>query len=251
MGSFLNVVALRFNSGLTLSGRSFCPVCEKKLSAWELIPVFSFLFLKGRCLGCKTKISFQYFLVEVVTGVVFAAIYWATLNSVPNISLLILNLILASIFIVIALYDLKHKIIPDFFVYLSILVSLVYRIYSYFLFPTSYIDWLAPVFLFIFFALVWLFSGGRAMGFGDAKLGVAVGLWLGAAQGFSAIILAFWIGTAAVIIYYLFISFFPLYRRSKRLTMKSEVPFAPFIILGAWFSFILKLDILHVALFLN
>ena len=79
------------------------------------------------------------------------------------------------------------------------------------------------------------------MGFGDAKLGLAVGLLLGGAQGLSAIILAFWLGAVFGIISMIF--------SHKKITMKSEVPFAPFIVLGAWISLVFRLNILHVASF--
>ena len=78
------------------------------------------------------------------------------------------------------------------------------------------------------------------MGFGDAKLGLSIGLLLGAAQGLSAIILAFWIG-AVYSLAYIFI------KNDKGLTMKSEVPFAPFIIIGAWVSIVFHINLLHVA----
>ena len=86
------------------------------------------------------------------------------------------------------------------------------------------------------------------MGFGDAKLGLSIGLLLGAAQGFSAIILAFWIG-AVVSISYLILCSAVFIKGAKRLTMKSEVPFAPFLIIGAWVAVVYHLDLLHVSLF--
>ena len=100
----------------------------------------------------------------------------------------------------------------------------------------------------IFFATIWFLSRGRALGFGDAKLGLSIGLLLGAAQGFSAIVMAFWIG-AAVSLLYLFIRKSGFIKSEKELTIKSEVPFAPFLIMGAWLSLIFDLDILHVLSF--
>src|SRR3990167_8361302 len=75
IGSFLNVVIYRYNTGKTFGGRSKCLVCHKILSWHELIPLFSFIFLKGHCRGCKTRISFQYPLIEFITGLVFAFIF--------------------------------------------------------------------------------------------------------------------------------------------------------------------------------
>ncbi len=77
------------------------------------------------------------------------------------------------------------------------------------------------------------------MGFGDAKLGLVIGLILGASSGFSAVIFAFWLGAAFGIISMIF--------SHKKITMKSEVPFAPFLVLGAWLALIFNLDLLHVS----
>ena len=86
------------------------------------------------------------------------------------------------------------------------------------------------------------------MGFGDAKLGLSVGFLLGAVQGFSAIILAFWIG-ALCSLTYLLLNKTGFIKKAKKLTMKSEIPFAPFIILGAWLSLIFDLNIFYVISF--
>ncbi|MBU6415024.1 A24 family peptidase [Patescibacteria group bacterium] len=89
VGSFLNVVILRYHkadsdsSGFAfhlLRGRSHCPHCKKTLGFWELIPVLSFLMQGGRCQSCRKPISWQYPLVELATGVVFALIVWQYMN---------------------------------------------------------------------------------------------------------------------------------------------------------------------------
>src|SRR3989344_1792899 len=71
IGSFLNVVILRYNTGSSIQGRSGCMSCGKPLVWYELFPVLSFLFLLGRCGGCKSRISAQYPLVELLTGIIF------------------------------------------------------------------------------------------------------------------------------------------------------------------------------------
>jgi prepilin signal peptidase PulO-like enzyme (type II secretory pathway) len=249
-GSFLNVVGLRWNSGLTLQGRSFCPSCHKELHWYELMPIVSFFFLKGRCSKCKTLISWQYSLVEVWTGLIFVSVFIKFLPlslNYANLAGLLLALIIFCIYVVIVIYDLRHKIIPDTLVYLSAILAIGFH---YLYFGNSLLDWLAGPILFAFFGGIWLVSKGRAMGFGDAKLGLSIGIFLGAANGFSGIILAFWIGSLITLLYMLLLKLkFPLWRRGKRLTMKSEVPFAPFMILGAWLAFIYSVDLLHVLSF--
>ena len=86
------------------------------------------------------------------------------------------------------------------------------------------------------------------MGFGDAKLGLSVGLLLGALQGFSAKVLAFWIG-AFISLLYIFLNNKGFIKSDKKLTMKSEIPFAPFIIIGAWVSVIFQLNLFHALSF--
>src|SRR3989338_3931288 len=78
VGSFLNVVILRYNTGVSFfSGRSFCPSCGKKLSWYELVPVVSFFALRRKCAGCDSKISWQYPLVEIATGLLFLLTLYA------------------------------------------------------------------------------------------------------------------------------------------------------------------------------
>ena len=225
VGSFLNVVGTRWGSGRTILGRSSCPHCNKTLKWWELVPIFSFLIQKGRCRSCGKKISYQYPIIEIFTGLIFATVPVWTLP-------------IFCIYVVILIYDFHHKIIPDPLVYTAIALSLIYALLN--LRTYELIDLLAGLIIFLFFAAIWLLSRGRAMGFGDAKLGLSIGLLLGAAQGLSAIILAFWIG-AVYSLAYIFI------KNDKGLTMKSEVPFAPFIIIGAWVSIVFHINLLHVA----
>lgn len=229
VGSFLNVVALRWDSR-NFGGRSKCPNCSKTLRWFELIPIISFLIQGGRCKGCKARISYQYPLIEILTGLIFITVsLWA--------------LPVFCIYIVILIYDLHYKIIPDPLVYSAIVLSLIPILINL---PTyKLIDLFAGPILFAFFASIWLLSRGRAMGFGDAKLGLSVGLLLGAAVGFSAITMAFWIG-AAFSLFYILLSKTGFIKSAKHLTMKSEIPFAPFIIMGAWVSLALELNLLHV-----
>ncbi len=254
VGSFLNVIGSRWGTDGVLSGRSHCPSCRKSLKWHELVPVISFLIQKARCRGCQAKISWQYPAVEILTGLVFATIFNLPAGEAGlQFSILqsLLFLTIFCIYIIIVIYDIHHKIIPDRLVYPAILLSVVSR----WLLGNSPLDWFAGPILFVFFASIWFLSRGRAMGFGDAKLGLSVGLLLGAAQGFSAIVLAFWIGALGSLVY-IFLNKAGLpagkagfLKNAKSLTIKSEVPFAPFIVIGAWISLVFQFDILHVALF--
>ena len=153
IGSFLNVLVLRYNTGLSvITGRSRCFSCSKDLSWYELVPLFSFLALKGKCLNCNSKISYQYPVVEFITGIIFAGLFL----KFGLTSLLPLYLIISCLLIAMSVYDFKHKIIPDGMVYtfivLSILILFITQPLNKILgFPVS-LDLLAGPILFAFFA---------------------------------------------------------------------------------------------------
>ena len=238
IGSFINVVVLRYNTGFSfMKGRSKCFSCGKILSSLELIPVFSYLFIKGRCTSCKSKISIQYPLVELITGLIFLITFW----KIGLTLFLPLYLIIFSVLISISLYDFKHKIIPDGMMVAFNLLTLfawflTHSFQGQFLIP-SLLDLFSGFILFSFFAFLWLVSGGKWMGFGDAKISLGVGWLLGLSGGIFAIMLAFWIG-AIWGIFVILLKKLNVFRSS--ITIKSEIPFAPFIILGLFIQFFLE-----------
>jgi len=233
VGSSLNVVILRYHNKSFFRGRSRCFSCSKTLRWPELIPIFSFLFLKGRCRNCRSKISSQYILVEISTGLLFAGAY---LKGFVGIDMPIVLSIL-SILVAIFVYDLRHKIIPNGLVYLFIALSFV----QMFINPSPLafelpmlMNFLAGPILFIPFGAMWYFSKGTWMGLGDGKLALGIGWYFGINFGVSAIILAFWIGAAislALLFHSKYMKKKSLFKR-KKFSMKSEIPFAPFLILG-------------------
>ena len=75
IGSFLNVIILRHEAGTKPTGRSACPHCKKQLTWRELLPIVSYLAQKGKCRGCGARISPQYPLVEIVTGILFSLVF--------------------------------------------------------------------------------------------------------------------------------------------------------------------------------
>ena len=235
VGSFLNVVSLRYNTGRHLKGRSGCPSCKHPLAWFELIPILSFIFLKGHCTSCRSKISFQYPLIETLTGVLFAGIFIkinALLYFAPQIFVLtfLYYAVCFSLLVVILIYDWKHKIIPDGFVYAFGLIAAVHAL---FFFGSGW-DLIAGPLVFLPFYFLWLVSAGKWIGFGDGKLALGIGWFLGIIDGISAIVLAFWIGAVVSLI---------AIATRKHISMKSEIPFAPFLILGFWLVFYFGWDV--------
>ncbi|MEK7145408.1 MAG: prepilin peptidase [Patescibacteria group bacterium] len=227
VGSFLNVVALRYGTGKSpLVGRSFCPACNTKLSAIDLIPVLSFIFLRGRCRSCRAKISWQYPLVEILTAVIFLFLFKSPLA-----------LIVWCLLIVIMIYDWRHKIIPDSLVLAFGILALAMAILNNLGSDLSLALLWGPLFAAPFF-LLWYFSGGKWMGLGDAKLGLGLGWLLGVAS-IDAFILAFWIGATVSL---LIVGWQSWQKDQKKLTIKSEVPFAPFLFAATFLVYFFKLS---------
>ncbi len=236
VGSFLNVVIYRLHTGKSLEGRSHCMSCGRTLSWVHLFPVFSYLALLGRCAYCKARISPRYLIVEILTGALF--VFAATM--VPDLVERTIYLVLFSAFVVILIYDLLHTIIPDEFVVLSLVSALALALADFVHSGDTYslmLRMLAGAVGFLFFASLWFVSSGRWVGLGDAKLALPFGIILSWPAIVSAIILSFWIG-ALVSVVLLFLQKIlgrgqyrlPFMRTS--LTIKSEIPFAPFLILG-------------------
>lgn len=233
VGSFLNVVILRMNTGRSIvRGRSMCVRCSRPLVWYELIPVFSFLALRGKCRTCKEPISFQYALVELATAIVFVVCYiriviGAGFTSASWLAYLF-TLVVASLLIVIFVYDMRHKIIPDGAVYPFILLSFLALVWRTSVLDTSlFLELINGALVALPFFLLWYFSKGRAMGFGDVKLALGIGWLVGLSIGYGVFLLAFWIGGIVGLL---------LLAVNRAYSMKSQIAFGPFLILGLFIA---------------
>lgn len=258
IGSFLNVVIFRYKTGRTFGGRSGCLSCGYQLKWYDLIPIVSWLSLKGRCRKCAAFISWQYPLVEFGTALLFVLLLKKLLflNLTFSFSPLILAFILAwwgllfSLLIVIFVYDWRHKIIPNFLVYtfaiLSFIQALVLNFSQNSLSTEGVWNLLAGPILFLPFFSLWFVSSGKWIGLGDGKLALGIGWFLGFIAGLSAIISAFWLG-ALWAIFLMFID--RLSKTPRHITMKTEVPFGPFLIFGIFLQFFWPIDFLGLGFF--
>ncbi|OGZ69544.1 MAG: hypothetical protein A3F47_00965 [Candidatus Staskawiczbacteria bacterium RIFCSPHIGHO2_12_FULL_38_11] len=226
IGSFLNVVIYRLEKEENLNGRSYCPHCKHTLGWLDLVPVFSFLFLGGQCRYCKAKISWQYPLVEIATGIVFLLIfsYQPAITFQQIITLCFMFYVSCSM-IVIFVYDLKYYLIPDKVLFPAIATAFLYRIiFNFNDFILSYL--LAVLIAAGFFLAIYLISKGAWMGFGDVKLAILMGLVLGFPNILAALFLAFFFGAI--------IGIGAIFLQKKGL--KSEIPFGPFLIVGTFMA---------------
>lgn len=257
VGSFLNVVILRMNTGVSLGGRSHCFSCRTTLRWFELIPVLSFLFQRGRCRTCGSRISKQYVIVEAITAGLFvgvAAKYGTQLLALDVFGWItfIALLVLVAACIVLSVYDIYHKIVPD-------RIVLPFVVFSFLsIFFTTVSPWmiggvvdsfpwsrlLAGLLIPLPFLILWIVSKGRLMGFGDIKIMAGIGWLLGASAGVSAVILAFWIGAALSLMVLGGQRVAHLFPRTKRFIMSTEIPFAPFLAIGLYIVLLTEFNVL-------
>ena len=238
VGSFLNCIIYRIETKQSfLKGRSFCPACKHKLNFFDLIPFFSFLFLKGKCRYYKTKISLQYPLVEIATGLIFLSviIYHLSLISyqlsliIDQLPLIVYQLLIACFLIIVFVYDLKHSIIPDKVIFPAIAIAFIYNVYAMFVSNNVSIilnSVSAAMIAAGFFLFIVLISKGKWMGIGDIKLAFLMGLLLGFPNILIALFLSFLIG--AIIGVGLILA--------KNKNFKSEIPFGPFLVTGTFMA---------------
>jgi len=220
VGSFLNSVIYRLKKNESfLKGRSYCPNCRHTLNWKDLIPVFSFLILKGKCRYCQKKISWQYPLVELATGILFfLIIFYFPYNFLFSIFYFLFSCFLIIIFV----YDLKYYIIPDKIIYPAGATALIFNFQflisnQFSIFNYSILSGLGAA---IFFLIIVLASKEKWMGWGDVKLAFLMGLFLGFPKILVALFSAFFLGAITGIILIIL----------KKKNLKSEVPFGPFLV---------------------
>jgi len=213
------------------SPRSLCVHCKKKLEWWELIPIFSFILLRGRCSECKGKISPQYFVME---GLMLLLTVFFYLKFGLNAEFIIL-VILSAIFLLAAGIDLQTFILPDFLTIPVIVSGLLVTLLQFTLgiklnppFATSVQDSvlgliLIPTFLILFTWLFKVVTKKEGFGFGDIKLLAGVGVWFGLFGVFATLLLSCFLGIAGQILVSLL---------TKRKIFGVHYPFGPYIVAG-------------------
>jgi len=234
IGSFLNVCIYRIPQNMSIVfPPSHCLTCGRQLTITDLVPVFSYLFLRGRCRSCKARISARYPLVELLTAIVFLLLYKQYGLTIPFFAY---SLMMAAM-IVVFFIDLDHMIIPDKVVLCALVAGILMAIYNLFSPLQVYGDsnWWNPLlgallgsgFLFMV-ALVGsvVFKTNEAMGGGDIKLMIPIGLFLGwrltAVTLFMAIFIAGAVGIILLIL--------------KMTSRKSHIPFGPFIVMASFIA---------------
>jgi prepilin signal peptidase PulO-like enzyme (type II secretory pathway) len=227
IGSAINALVWRLYVGRSwVHGRSMCPDCKHELHAKDLIPVVSWLWLRGKCRYCGQRIHWQYPVVELMTAALFAlSAYQLAPAGVVDGLRLALWLVILTMLIILAVYDLRWMILPNKVVFPTIVLSLLYAAVAA-ASSGSAAAWTGPLLAagaaFAGFWALNFFSGGRAMGGGDVKLVLAMGLLLGLKGTALAMLIAFNVGALAGI------ALIAARRRGRR----DQIPFGPFLVLG-------------------
>ena len=228
MGSFTNVMIYRIPEKMSLwKPPSTCGSCGKQIKWYDNIPVFSFIILGARCRFCKSRISFQYPLVELLCGIIFAAIYLVYGFSPDLFFVGIISIILVAISVI----DLKSMIIPNGLVISLAVVGVLYTGLRL-VFPALFIwnlMWYEPLIGFLaaslpLFLIAVLSKGG--MGGGDIKLMAAAGIFLGWKGILVALLAGSLIGAIVSIILMI----------AGKKGRKDMIPFGPFLCLGIMIS---------------
>ena len=225
-GSFSNVCIYRLpNNGNVAKGRSFCPNCKNKIKWFDNIPFFSYLFLKGKCRQCSKPISFQYFIVELLSAISFVVVFHIYGASITTLLLLILSIF----FIIIFFIDLKHFIIPNVLTFPLMIIGFLKSFdpnLNQTIFPNYINSLIGGLFGYsIIWSIIFFYKKIRkkeGMGLGDAKLMAVIGFWFGWVS------IPFTIFISSTVALILVIP--SLINQSRK--MSSEIPFGPYIIIG-------------------
>ena len=228
IGSFINVITIRIANDESFSAaRSYCPHCRHTLTAKDLIPLISFLWLKGRCRYCGAKISWQYPLVELITALAFVAVAYAHARGWTaggeSLLWLIKDLFFTSGLIALFVLDYQWYIVPD---EISLPLSLAAFIINLF-FGISLTSLLIGAAIGAgFYFLLWAASAGKWVGSGDIRLGLVLGTMLGWFGTVVALYIAYLIGGAIAL------ALLVLGRRR----FGSMLPMGTFLTVGAFLS---------------
>ena len=244
LGSFVNVIVTRLNVAPIVKARSKCLSCGITLSWKDLVPVLSYIYLGGKCKNCKTKYGINNLFIEIIYGLVFVSVYNLILKGQVSLLNSFIWLSYYTLFFVtlgvITLYDLKHKVIPIKFFY-GFLALTTIILFLRFTDDRSWFTLLSPLVVSSPFLILWVMSRGKWLGFGDVLMYVAVGSFFDVYQGLAVFFLSVWIGAITGILLKIL--------ESKKYTLKTAIPFVPFITISIIIVLFTDIDILSIAQF--
>jgi len=229
LGSFINVLVFRLREASTLWGRSECRSCHKIIKPRHLVPVLSWLLLRGKCASCHAKIHWQYPVVEAAGALLVLAAFLRHDFFLPaHIAPFIFESLFALNLLLLATFDWRWKLLPIEWMMVSVAVFGIAAVVLGLLSPLFVV--LGALVGFAFLGLQVLVSGGKWLGSGDPWLGA----FIGAALGWPAIVFVYYfayIGGACILLPFLFLN---------KVNRKTQIPFGPLLAFGAlmtvWFG---------------
>lgn len=227
-GSFFNVVALRTLKGENVSfPPSHCVNCNHNLAGKDLVPVFSWLYLRGKCRYCKVKISPIYPFIEFLTGISYALIVY----QFGVTSEALIQIVFITILIIASSADLKEQWIPDRFVVIGLVLVFTLRMIFNETGEIIY-NLISMIAAFCMMYLIYLLSKGR-LGGADIKLYALIGLSIGIMDAIGSL---FYSSFVAVFVYYAMNLFI---KKDEKVTGKTVIPYVPFITIGVLMTYFL------------
>jgi len=237
VGSFLNAVIDRLHTGESIkTNRSHCDSCGHVLGVLDLIPIVSWLLLRGRCRYCSAVIPVKNLLIEFATVMLVVATYFilagGKLGGLEELGIFVALIIVVCSLLVLCVYDLEHQILPDRIMIVAlaavVLLHVVTSFYTGSLFGgiTVYNAIVSSVGSALPYLVIIILPKGAGMGGGDLKLAFVMGLLLGYPRVFIAHYLAFLLGGVIALVL--------LVTRRKR--FGQAIAFGPFLILGTYIA---------------
>lgn len=222
IGSFLNVVIDRLPRKETITrGRSHCEFCRHTLAWYDLVPIVSYVILRGRCRYCHKFIGWKYPIIELTTGLIFAGADFALGFSQSPLLLLYLGVI--SCLIIIFYIDLFDGIIPDSMLVILFALSVIIHALT----KESFLNPLSTGLLTgLAFLSLFLLTRKKGIGFGDVKYAFLMGFLLGFPHSIPALYIAFLTGAIVALILVI----------ARRKSFKSSIPFGPFLVIGTFIN---------------
>jgi len=203
---------------------SACPVCGHRIRMWENIPVISYLFLRGKCSSCSTKISVQYPVVELITGITSLLAAHTFGVSIQTVAALFFTWVL----IALTLIDLKKQLLPDNITMLLLWLGILLSLFDVFTDVTSSVIGAMAGYMILWsvYQLFKLLTKKEGMGFGDFKLLGALGAWAGFSYLPQMILVSSVIGTVAGVTMLII----------GKTKQQQPIPFGPYLAVAGWIA---------------
>ncbi len=233
--SFASFISVYIERG-SIWGRSMCSDCLKQLNYFELVPVFSYLFLKGKCKHCKAKIPSKLFVGEIVLGVWFVSSYFYFQNAPESTIFFILSCVFGSVFYLLALEDSEDMNVSSKFVYLLFALGILGALAQYY-FTGNFYELFVPILVVSPFWIIFIINE-NLIGEADPYIYSALALFYGTQFSLSLFLYSVWLGAFYGVFYLLVIH--------KKIERGVRIPFLPIIFLSTLLILIFNYHIIKI-----